>query len=287
LGKGGAGGDPQVGIDYLRHVHGRDTERLRTGAVKVFVDGSIQGFTARLNWPGYHNGRPNGLFHTAPEALKETLLPFHTAGFQIHLHTNGDEAIDAALDSIEAVLAEAPRWDHRHTLEHTQMATPVQFRRMLALGVCANLFPNHIYYWGDVHYTTTLGPTRAARMNAAGTALRSGVTFAFHADPGVTPLDPLFSVWAAVNRRTASGRVLGEGERIGVADALRAVTLGPAQLLKLDHELGSIEPGKRADFTVLEDDPLAVPPEALKDVRVWGTVVGGTPYPVVPAPSNA
>jgi hypothetical protein len=207
-------------------------------------------------------------------------LTFHRAGCQVNLHTNGDEAIDVALDAIEAALAQAPRWNHRHALQHTQMATPAQFRRMVALGVCANLFPNHLYYWGDVHYAHTLGPTRAGRMNAAGTALRSGVTFAFHADPGVTPLDPLFSAWAAVNRRTASGRVLGEGERIGVADALRAITLGPASLLKLDHELGSIEAGKRADFAVLEDDPLAVPAEALKDVPVWGTIRGGAPFPV-------
>jgi predicted amidohydrolase YtcJ len=264
-----------AGVAHLASVRARDTELLRSGPVKVFVDGSIQGFTARLNWPGYHNGHSNGLFLTAPDALADLVLPYHRAGAQLRFHTNGDEAIDAALTAIEAILAEAPRFDHRHTLEHCQTATPAQFRRMAALGVCANLFPNHLYYWGDIHHAHTLGPERAARMNAAATALRYGVKLGFHADPPVTPLAPLFSAWAAVHRRSAGGRVLGEGERISVTSALYAITLGPAYLLKLDHEIGSIEAGKRADFAVLEDDPLGVPPEALKDVRVWGTVLGG------------
>jgi hypothetical protein len=112
-------------------------------------------------------------------------------------------------------------------------------------------------------------------MNACATALREGVPFAIHSDAPVTPLAPLFTAWCAVNRLTASGATLGEHERIGVAEALRAVTLGAAHTLHLDAEVGSIECGKRADFAVLEDDPLAVDPRHLKDVKVWGTVQGG------------
>ena len=91
----------------------------------------------------------------------------------------------------------------------------------------------------------------------------------------ITPLVPLFTAWCAVNRLTASGRVLGEHQRISVDQALRAITLGAAYTLKLDGEIGSIECGKRADFCVLDDDPTATPPDALKEVRVWGTVQGG------------
>ena len=141
--------------------------------------------------------------------------------------------------------------------------------------MCANLFPNHHFYWGDQHYAITVGPERAERMNACATALAAGVPLAIHSDAPVTPLGPLFTAWAAVNRRTASGRVLGESERISVADALRTITLGAAYTLKLDGEIGSIEVGKRADFAVLEEDPRAVDPAALKDVPVWGTVQGG------------
>ncbi|MEM8593177.1 MAG: amidohydrolase family protein, partial [Pseudomonadota bacterium] len=94
-------------------------------------------------------------------------------------------------------------------------------------------------------------------------------------DAPVTPLAPLFTAWAAVNRITASGRVQGAHERIAVAEALYAITLGAAYTLHLDGEVGSIETGKWADFAVLEDDPTEVPADALKDVAVWGTVTGG------------
>ena len=155
------------------------------------------------------------------------------------------------------------------------MIDAAMFRRMAALGLCANLFTNHLWYWGDQHYDITLGPDRANRLDACGSALAAGVALAIHSDAPVTPLGPLFTAWCAVNRVTPNGRVLGPNERISVPLALRAITLGAAWTLKLDHEIGSIECGKRADFCVLEDDPLAVEPMALKDVRVWGTVLSG------------
>lgn len=96
-----------------------------------------------------------------------------------------------------------------------------------------------------------------------------------HSDSPVTPIGPLFSSWCAVNRETLSGQVLGEHERISVEDALAAMTIGSAYLIHRDGELGSIEVGKFADFTVLDEDPLSVKPEELKDVPVWGTVLGG------------
>lgn len=263
------------GVEKLRRLVELNTDKLRFGTVKLMTDGSIQGFTARLKWPGYYNGLPNGLWNFAPQELRQTCAAFHNAGFQLHIHTNGDEASEVALDTLEAILSEVPRWDHRHTLQHCQMMDASQFRRLVNLGLCANLFSNHIYYWGDAHYTKTLGPDRANRMDGAGTAERIGVHFALHSDAPITPIGPLFTAWCAVNRRTASGRVLGAHERISVAAALHAITLGAAYTLKLDGMIGSIEVGKFADFAVLDDDPTSVPPEALKDVQIWGTVLGG------------
>ena len=155
------------------------------------------------------------------------------------------------------------------------MAHDAHFRRMARLGICANLFSNHLYYWGDQHYALTMDPERAA----AASAQRLGVAYSIHSDAPVTHLAPLFTAWCVVNRRTSSGRVLGPAERISVADALYAVTIGAAFTLKLDTELGSIESGKRADFAILEDDPPAVDPARLDKVPVWGTVVGGRIFP--------
>ncbi len=251
------------------------TERLLLGRVKMVIDGSIQGFSARLRWPGYYNGEPNGLWYTAPEHLLQALSAALEQGVMVHLHTNGDQATELVLDTLKTALARHPAPDHRFTLQHCQLADAAQFRRMKTLGLCVNLFANHTFYWGDEHYALTVGPERAERMNACATALANGVPLAIHSDAPVTPMGPLFTAWCAVNRRTSSGRLLGGHERIGVAEALSAITLGAAYTLGLDAEIGSIETGKRADFAVLEDDPLAGPPETLRDVRVWGTVLGG------------
>ena len=86
-------------------------------------------------------------------------------------------------------------------------------------------------------------------------------------------------MWCAVNRVTPKGRVLGEAEKISPREALRAATIGAAYQLHLDHEIGSIEAGKRADFAVLEEDPLEVEPIRIRDIGVWGTVLGGRKFP--------
>lgn len=265
----------EAGAAHVKRCAAMNTEKLHFGAVKIITDGAIQSLTARMRWPGYFNGHENGIWNQPPSELKAAIAFYHSMGLQLHIHTNGDEAIELALDGIAEALAASPRPDHRHTLQHCQMADAAQFRRMARLGVCANLFANHIYYWGDVHYALTMGPDRAERIDACATALAHGVPLAIHSDAPVTPLGPIFTAWCAVNRRTSSGRVLGASECISVEDALRAITLGAAFTLGLDDRIGSIEVRKFADFCVLDDDPLATDPAALKDLRVAGTVLGG------------
>lgn len=269
------GMSPQDLVSFTAGLKAKSTERCDLGRIKVVADGSIQGFTARLLWPGYQNGAPNGLWYIAPEQMAEIYERALEAGVLVHTHTNGNEATELAIETLETALKKQPSRDHRFTLQHCQLATPAQFKRMARLGMCVNLFANHHFYWGDEHYKYTVGPERAERMNACRTALDSGVPMTIHSDAPVTPLGPLFTAWAAVTRITASGRVQGEGEKITVPEALEAITLGAAFTLGMDHLIGSIEAGKRADFAVLEDDPYEVAPEALKDVAVWGTVQGG------------
>jgi predicted amidohydrolase YtcJ len=266
------------GIALAKRALQDNNDRLHHRLCKVMTDGSIQGFTARLKWPGYHNGKPNGLWNLDPDTLGELVLEYHKAGLHLHIHTNGDEASELMLDALEAAQLACPRPDHRHTLQHCQMADASQFRRMAKLGVCVNLFANHIYYWGDQHAAITMGPDRANRMDAAGTAQREGVHFSIHSDAPVTPMAPLFTAWCAVNRQTRTGTVLGPEEQISAEDALYAITLGAAYTLHMDHLVGSIEPGKYADFAVLEDSPLQVSPDAIRDIGVWGTISGGAPH---------
>lgn len=260
--------------------------KLRFPGVKFVIDGSIQGWTAVMNWSGYYTGEDQGILLTVPEQFVDWLRPFHQAGINIHTHCNGDATIDLLLDAVEQLIIEHPWLDHRHTIQHSQLTTSAQFRRMAKLGLCANIFANHLWYWGDQHYELTVGPERANRMEACATALREGVSFSLHSDANVTPLGHLHTMWCAVNRVTPRGRVLGEFEKISAYDALHAVTLGAAYQMHLDAELGSIECGKWADFTVLDESPLDVEPMAIRDVPVWGTVIGGVPYEA-PRPSAA
>ncbi|WGI23429.1 amidohydrolase [Amylibacter sp. IMCC11727] len=269
------GATAQETVDRVLALKEKATDMCRLGRIKAVADGSIQGFSARMRWPGYHNGAPNGLWYTAPEQLAELYRAALKADVQVHTHTNGDEATEMVLETLEPALREVPHPDHRFTLQHCQLADAAQFRKMKALNMCVNLFANHHFYWGDEHYRLTVGPERALRMNACRTALDTGVPIAIHSDAPVTPLGPLFTAWAAVNRITASGRTQGEHEKIAIDEALWAITLGAAYTLHMDDEVGSIESGKKADFAVLESDPREASGDALKEISVWGTVQGG------------
>ena len=267
--------EPEAMATKAQRFAARSTEKLRLGAVKLMTDGSIQGWTARVRWPGYVGGQPNGIWNTAPEMIHRIAHAMQAAGVQMHIHVNGDEAAAVSLDAIEAAARAQPWAGARHVLQHCQMMDRGLFERARELGVCCNIFSNHIYFFGDQHRALTLGEDRAARMDAARTALDVGVHMAMHSDAPVTPLGPLFTAWCAVNRRTMSDYVLGPGECISVPQALWAITMGAAYTLKMDTEIGSISPGKRADFAILGQDPTAIDPLALKDVPILGTVLGG------------
>jgi len=273
-------GTPDEIAQHTVAIRAASTPKARFGLVKMVLDGSIQGFTARLNPPGYlpnpdGTERPNGIWLIEPEQFTAWFEAFHRAHVTVHTHVNGDQSVDLLLDTVETALADHSWFDHRHTAQHAQLATPAQYRRMAAMGMSANIFSNHIFYWGDQHRSITVGPDRAARMDACATADREGVPYSIHSDASVTPLGSLHTMWCAVNRVTASGDVLGPHERISVDRALRAVTVDAAHQLRLDHELGTIQAGKLADFVALAEDPNDVDPMAIKDIGVHGTVVGG------------
>lgn len=255
-----------------------ETDKLRAPGIKLVADGSIQGWTAVVMEPGYFTGEDHGLLMLSPEDLLAAVGAFHARKLNVHCHCNGNGAGEIFIDAVEEVLRGDAWLDHRHVLQHSQMTTAAQYRRMGRLGICANIFTNHIWYWGDQHYEFTMGPERTRGMWACRTALKNNVPLSFHSDSGVTPVGHLMTMWCAVNRLTPSGRVLGEYEKITPYEALHAATVGGAFQLHMDHEIGSIEAGKFADFAVLEESPLDVDPMGIRDIKVWGTVVGGVPF---------
>lgn len=254
----------------------RSNDKLHLGRAKLFTDGSIQGGTAMLNPPGYFAMEDHAICNMEIDHFREAVRALHKAGVKTHIHTNGDASSALAIDAIADAMLESPNPDLRHTLEHVQMAGIDQFKRMRALGVTVNLFANHLYYFGDVHWTKSLGPDRTKRMNACADAWATfGGDFAIHSDAPVTPMAPLVTAWCAVNRVTEQGRVLGNSQQISIAQALHCITLGAAYVLKMDDQIGSIQCGKRADFCILDRDPTEVDPMELRDVRPLATVLGG------------
>ena len=249
------------------------------GAVKLISDGSIQGYTAYLHEPYFV---PPGDDPTArgypryPKAeLIERVAAYRAAGLQVAIHANGDAAIDDALDAIEAAQLGDPELDARPIIVHAQMTRPDQLDRMKKLRVIPSFFVLHTYYWGDRHRERFLGPERAARISPTHTAQEKGVRFTLHCDTPVVPLEPMRLVWAAVNRRTTSGQVLGPEERIDVTSALRAVTIDAAFQGFEENWKGSLEPGKLADLVILGRSPLAENPADLAAIPVLETIIGG------------
>ena len=158
---------------------------------------------------------------------------------------------------------------------HCQTVREDQLDRMKAIGMIASFFLDHVYYWGDYHYESVLGPERAARISPARSALERGVSFTLHQDSPVAPPDVMGAVHNAVNRKTAKGRVLGPEQTITVMEALKAVTVNGAYQIFEEDRKGSIAAGKDADLVVLERNPLTVPKDELREIRVLETIKSG------------
>jgi predicted amidohydrolase YtcJ len=267
---------------FLQDAFNRNSDKLFFHGIKFLSDGSFPAMSLRLNFPGYLEGG-NGLRNDVPwDELHERMLPFWKAGIQIHCHANGDEAIDASLDALARLQAIHPRFDHRFTIEHYCISTPEQARRLKALGGCASVNNYFVHYRSQLHSEHGYGPDRSEAVARLASLERAGVPFALHSDFSevLVPMHPLTAVWTAVNRVAKDGRtVVAPGERIGVDRAMHAITVDAAYVLGMERQLGSLEPGKLADFAVLEEDPFEVDPMKLKDIRIWGTVLGGRVQP--------
>jgi predicted amidohydrolase YtcJ len=248
------------------------------GGVKLYADGAIISQTMQMK-DGYLDGH-KGEWIMKPELLEQASKLFWDAGYQLHTHVNGDAGLDVVLDVLERRLRENPRADHRSVIVHFANSTEAQVARIKRLGAVVSANPYYLSGFADMYGRFGLGPTRADTMVRAGSVVRAGVPLSFHSDLPMGPSDPLYLAWAGVNRITPSGRVAGPQQRITVDQALRAVTIEAAYSWRKEAQIGSIAPGKIANFTVLEQDPYKVDPKKLKDVPVWGTVFEGRVFPV-------
>ncbi|WP_432471459.1 amidohydrolase [Amphritea sp. HPY] len=255
-----------------------NSERFYIGPVKIIADGSVQGRTAFLREPFYQNPSDKPDYRGFPSieqaSLSSTVFAYHQAGFQLAIHGNGDAGIDNILHAFSAAQKEFPVADPRMILVHAQMARTDQLQDMQKLGITPSFFPTHTYYWGDQHLARFMGPERGPMMSPTGSASVIGLKFSVHTDAPVTPIDPLQLLWSTVNRRSATGQLIGAGQRISVMQALRAMTIDAAWQVFQEKNRGSIEPGKYADLVVLSGNPL-LQPQDMRQLSVDETIVGG------------
>lgn len=253
--------------------------RIKVGPAKIIGDGSIQGYTGWLTKP-YHTPHKGdkaycGYPVTPPVQLNPLVAELHKAGYQIAIHTNGDAAIDAAIEAFRLAQAAHPRQNARHRLEHCQAVREDQLDTIAELGISPSFFVSHTYYWGDRHRDIFLGPERGTRISPLKSALKRGIRFSIHSDCPVTPVSPLFCVFAAANRLTSSGKLLGPEYRLTPEEALRAVTIDAAWQTFEEDIKGTIEVGKLADFTILDQNPLKIAPEQIRNIKVKEVIIGG------------
>lgn len=253
------------------------SDRMVLGGVKYFTDGSIQGYTGALLEDYYSRPGWKGELTYPQQEIDATILKYFRTGMQIAVHVNGDAAIEATLQAFEKARAACPGVHTRHLFVHAQTASDAQLMRMKACRIVPTLFARHIEVWGDRHYSQFLGPERASRLDPAGSCVRLGIPFGLHVDTPVLPVTALGSMHAAVNRITDGGRLLGEDQRISPLEALRAYTTYATLCCRGEEDRGRIEPGRYADFVLLEEDPILADPAALRDIKVRMTVCGGEP----------
>ncbi|SDY84366.1 hypothetical protein SAMN05661080_04782 [Modestobacter sp. DSM 44400] len=247
---------------------------LRIGPMKVFSDGSLIGRSAALN-DGYHEDPCNhGMLAMEPVDLHAVLRAAHRSGWQTATHAIGDRALDAVLDCYERILAETPRADHRHRVEHAGVAGPDAVTRLIRLGLIPDPQGRFITEIGD-GMIEALGPDRIGWCYRSRSWVDAGIELPGSSDRPVVDGAPLLGIHDMVNRRTASGLVLGADESLTPLQALRAYTYGSAHATFLEEDMGMLGSGRLADLTVLSDDLTTIAPERIRDIEVVATFVGG------------
>lgn len=245
---------------------------------KLFSDGAIYSQLMQMR-DGYTDGH-HGAWITEPADFDFMFQAYWDAGYQIHVHNNGDAGLDMVLASFEKAMARKPRPDNRTVLVHFGFSQPEQVAKWIKLGGIVSSNPYYVTALAGRYAKLGIGPERSANIAAHGDVVKNGGSLSFHSDMPMAPAKPMQLVWAAVTRATAEGPVAGPQHKVPLDIALKAVTIDAAYSIQLEKRVGSIEVGKDANLSILEQSPYAVAPEKLKDIAVWGTMLEGRVQPV-------
>jgi len=256
--------------------------RLNADAIKIFVDGVLEGETAALLSPYLTRSGYSGSITMPADELNAAVTRFDGMGLQVHMHAIGDAAVRAGLDAFAAARARNGMRDNRHHIAHLQLIDAADIPRFKELGVTANF--QAFWAWPDDYILKLnmpqVGPERINRMYPIGSVLRSGGRIVGGSDWSVSTVNPLAAMEVAITRQDPDNvrtDVLNENERVDLATMIAAYTIEGAWLMHHEKETGSIETGKAADIVVLDRDIFKIPPAELDAVRVDLTMLDGKP----------
>jgi len=254
--------------------------RYRVAGVKITLDGSPQGRTAWRTIPYLipPDGQKKG--YKGYPAIPDTKVvaavvdEAYENGWPVHMHANGDAAIDQMIEAIRPAQEKYGPDDRRHTLIHGQLLRQDQIPVLKELQIFPSLFPMHTFYWGD-WYDQIIGPELAQQISPMRSVLNAGTTATSHTDAPVALPNLMQVMWATVNRTSRSGKVMGPDERLTPLEAFKAITLWGAYGHFEEKTKGSLEVGKLADMVILSANPLTIDPPRINTIRVLETIKEG------------
>lgn len=246
--------------------------------VKLFTDGAI--FSQLMQMKDAYTDGHKGAWIVDPPVFGYAFQAYWDAGYQIHIHNNGDAGFDVVLGELEKAMKRSPRKDHRTVLVHFGFAQAEQVKKWIELGGIVSSNPYYVTALSGPYEKIGLGPDRAKNIAPHKYVLDNKGSLSFHSDMPMAPAKPLQLVWAGVNRLTYEGNVAGPEHTVSLDQALKAITIDAAYSIQQEKEIGSIEVGKRANLTVLDKDPYAVDANRIKEIAVWGTMLDGRVQPV-------
>jgi hypothetical protein len=260
-------------METLESTYNTDNIHFLPKQVKLFSDGAIYSQLMQMK-ENYDDGH-NGEWMTPLDLFKEQISMYWDNNYKIHVHSNGDKGIQQVLDYLELDQKRKPRNNHRLTLHHMGYFTDDMAQEIKDLGVEASVNPYYLWALADKYSETGLGKERGENLVRINSLVSRDIPVSFHSDFSMAPMEPLTLAWTAINRVTSENNAFSQDQKISVYDAMKAITIDAARTLNLEKQIGSIEEGKKANFTILKESPFKVDPMKIKEISVLGTVYKG------------
>ena len=268
-------GGNQEALAFIKTLPEYTTDNIKflPNQVKLFADGAIYSQLMQMK-DDYTDGH-HGEWMTPLNMLQQQMSLYWNENYKLHIHANGDKGIQQVLDFAAMDQQANPRQDHRLTLHHMGYFTDAMAQQIADMGVEASVNPYYLWALSDKYAENGLGVERGENLVALNSLAKRNVPTSYHSDFAMAPIEPLTLAWTAINRVTSNNNKVSQDQRVDTYTAMKAITISAARTLNLEGDIGSIEAGKTANFTILKKNPFKVDPMLIKDITVLATVYKG------------